>query len=99
MRRWTRSLALALVAAALGSATANAAQPPITFTVQPVSGASTAIAKVAPGAPGDPGRWELNYYFDITNTNPSGSVNIVSVALTVNGNTTTTPVNKVLGPG
>src|SRR3954471_3705785 len=100
MRRWTRSLiALTLVAAALAPATASAAQPPITFTVQPVSGSDTVLAKVAPGVPGDPSRWELNHYFDITNTNPSGSVGIVSVALTVGGSTTTTPVNKVVGPG
>src|SRR3954449_6286266 len=100
MRRWTRSLiALALTAAAVGPANADAAQPPITFSVQPVSGSNTVMAKVAPGVPGDPGRWELNYYFDIKNTNPSGSVAIVSVALTVNGSTTTTPVNQVLAPG
>src|SRR3954447_26069040 len=100
MRRWTRSLiALALAATAVGPATAHAAQPPISFTVQPVSGSNTVFANVAPGVPGDPGRWELNHYFDITNTNPSGSVNIVSVALTVNGSTNTTPVNQVIGPG
>src|SRR3954454_23041164 len=100
MRRWTRSLiALALAAAAVGPATAHAAQPPISFTVQPVSGSNTVFANVAPGMPGDPGRWELNHYFNITNTNPSGSVNIVSVALTVNGSTNTTPVNQVLPAG
>src|SRR3954463_672083 len=100
MWRWTRSLiALALTAAAVGPASAHAAQPPITFTVQPIFGSNTVIANVAPGVPGDPSRWELNHYFDITNNNPSGSVNIVSVALTVDGNTTTTPVNRVVGPG
>src|SRR3954464_14311060 len=100
MRRWTRSLiAVALAVLALAPAAARAAQPPITFSVQPVVGSNTVLAKVAPGVPGDPGRWELNYYFDIKNTNPSGSVAIVSVALTVNGGTNTTPVNQVLGPG
>src|SRR5256885_15544448 len=100
MRRWTRSLiTLVLAAAMLGPASAHAAQPPLTFTVQPVSGSNTVLAKVAPGVPGDPARWELNYYFDITNTNPSGSVNIVSVTLAVNGHTNTTPGNQVLGPG
>src|SRR3954469_13619364 len=100
MRRWTRSLiTVALAAAMLGPASARAAQPPITFSVQPVSGSNTVMAKVAPGVPGDPGRWELNYYFDIKNTNTSGSVVIVSIALTVNGSTTTTPVNQVLAAG
>src|SRR3954469_19143899 len=100
MRRWTRSLiTVALAAAMLGPASARAAQPPITFTVQPVSGSNTVLAKVAPGVPGDPARWELNYYFDITNTNPSGSVRITSVALTINGDTRTDPVNQLLAPG
>ena len=99
MRRTRRLIALALLLIAALPTSARAAQPPITFTVQPVSGSNTVMAKVAPGVPGDPGRWELNYYFDIKNTNPSGSVSIVSVALTVNGNTTTTAVNQVLAPG
>jgi Bacterial tandem repeat domain 1 len=99
MRRTRSLIALALVASAVVPATAHAAQPPVAVTVQPVAGANTVMAKVAPAAPGDPARWELNYYFDITNTNPSGSVSIVSVALNVNGGTTSTPVNRVLGPG
>src|SRR4051795_8629062 len=99
MRRIRSLIVLALVAAAVAPATAHAAQPPIAVSVQPVAGSNTIMAKVAPAAPGDPARWELNYYFDITNTNPSGSVSIVSVALNVNGGTTSTPVNQVLGPG
>jgi hypothetical protein len=99
MRRTRSLIALALVVIAVAPATAHAAQPPITVAVQPVAGSDTVMAKVAPGVPGDPARWELNYYFDITNTNPSGSVRITGVALTINGSTRTDPVNQVLGPG
>jgi hypothetical protein len=99
VRRTRCLIALALLLIAVLPSGARAAQPPITFTVQPVSGSNTVMAKVAPGVPGDPPRWELNYYFDITNTNPSGSVAIVSVALTINGGTNTTPVNQVLAAG
>ena len=56
MRRIRSLIALALAAATLLPATAHAAQPPITFAVQPVSGSNTVMAKLAPGVPGDPGR-------------------------------------------
>src|SRR5436853_515793 len=99
MRRWTRTLiALVVAAAVFAPAPADAATPPITVSVQPTVGSDTVMARVAPGAPGDPFRWELNYYFDITNTSATATVTIKSVALSFNASAAQQQINTAIPP-